>query len=171
MANELSHIDLLVLDVDGVLTDGGVTLDKDGEEIKTFHVWDGLRLRMLQRVGIPVAIITGRKSKALSYRVKELGITLFWDAVTDKAKALAELSQKTGIGFEKMAAIGDDLPDLPMFSRVGFSVAVQNAHPIIKEKADLVLVQVGGKGAVCDFCESLLQAKGLWEKALEPFTV
>jgi len=167
----LSQIEMLVLDVDGVLTDGSITMDKDGEEIKTFHVQDGLRLKMLQRAGILVAVITGRSSKALVARMKELGIELFWHGVKDKAVALTELSEKTKIGFSQMAAIGDDLPDLAMFKRVGFSVAVQNAHPIIQEKANLILSQTGGRGAVSDFCETLLHAKGLWEKALEPFII
>lgn len=166
---KLAHIELLLLDVDGVLTDGSITYSDSGEQIKTFNSRDGLGLRLLMDSGIGVGIITGRKSNALKYRCENLGITLLFDGIKDKLKALDTIILQTGTAAEKIAFAGDDLIDLPVIKKVGFSFCVPDAPKEVKDHSDCVTLLKGGRGAVREICESILKAKGLWDAILNRY--
>nr|NJM03180.1 HAD-IIIA family hydrolase [Desulfobacula sp.] len=159
----LNDIRLLLLDVDGVLTDGGITYSDSGEQIKTFHSRDGFGLRLLMDSGIRVGIITGRVSKALRHRCDNLGITLLCDGAKDKAAALEKIILETGIPAGNIAFVGDDLMDLPVMKKVGVSFCVADAAEEVKQYSRMVTTRGGGRGAVREICESILKAKGLWE--------
>jgi len=169
METGLADIDLLLLDVDGVLTNGDITYSDTGEQIKSFHSRDGLGLRLLMDSGIGVGIITGRKSKALEYRCKNLGITLLFDGIKDKSKALEKIILQTGTAAEKIAFAGDDLIDLPVMKRVGVSFCVSDAPEDVKTHSDFITSQKGGQGAVREICERILKAKGLWDTILNQY--
>lgn len=166
---KLKHIRLLLLDVDGVLTDGGIIYNEDGGEIKVFNAKDGLGLRLAMTAGITVGIVTGRRSKALRHRCENLGIRYLFDGVGDKAKMLPEIVAQTGIGPEQAAFVGDDLPDLPLMKRVGLAIAVADANGIVRQKADWTTRAPGGHGAVREVCEALLTAQGLWDEIIARF--
>ncbi len=169
-------VDLLILDVDGVMTDGRLYYaDSSGPshgapeqegEIKAFHAQDGAAIKMLQAAGIPVAVITGRASGATARRVTELGIAHVYQGVEDKTAALGTLCSESGIMPERMAHAGDDIPDLALFDRVGMRLSVPRAHPEVAARADYVTAAGGGAGAVREICHLILIAKGLWESAL-----
>jgi 3-deoxy-D-manno-octulosonate 8-phosphate phosphatase (KDO 8-P phosphatase) len=163
---KLKHIRLLLLDVDGVLTDGGIIYNEDGGEIKIFNAKDGLGLRLAMTAGITVGIVTGRRSKALRHRCENLGIRYLFDGVGDKAKMLPEIVAQTGIGPEQAAFVGDDLPDLPLMKRVGLAIAVADANGIVRQRAAWTTKAPGGHGAVREVCEALLTAQGLWEEII-----
>ncbi|SDT99344.1 KdsC family phosphatase [Desulfobacula phenolica] len=169
MKTKLANIDLLLLDVDGVLTDGSITYSDSGEQIKSFHSRDGLGLRLLMDAGIGVGIITGRKSKALEYRCENLGITLLFDGIKDKSKALDTITARTGTAPEKIAFVGDDLIDLPVMKRVGLSFCVPEAPEEVKIHSDIITIQKGGQGAVREICDNILKAKGLWDIILNQY--
>lgn len=160
-----SDIRLLILDVDGVLTDGGLQFDTRGEEYKTFNSLDGHGIRMLLDHNIEVAIITGRESTAVSRRARELGIRHLYQGCRDKLAAFNELLQNIGIEAAQVAYAGDDLPDLPVMRRVGLAIAVQNAHGFIKQHCGWVTTQRGGHGAVREVTDFILQQQGLLEAA------
>ena len=161
------RVDLLILDVDGVMTDGrllyGGSIAAEG---KAFYAQDGAAIKMLQGAGIPVAIITGRRSEATTRRVDELGIAYVYQGVEDKMAALRSLCGTSGIMADRMAHVGDDIPDLPLFDRVGMRLTVPEAHPEVAARADHVTAAGGGAGAVREICHLILVAKGLWESAL-----
>ncbi len=165
----LKQIKLLVLDVDGVLTDGRIIYTDSGEQVKQFLSRDGLGLRLLMDNGIQVGIITGRSSGALTHRCRNLGITLVFDGISNKADALDQMAQQTGIPPSAMAFMGDDLIDLPAMARAGVAIAVADAVDEVKNRADIVTMAVGGQGAVREICDAILKAAGLWENALKPF--
>ncbi|WP_300671771.1 HAD family hydrolase [Desulfoluna sp.] len=166
---KLASVDLLIMDVDGVLTQGEVIYQDDGSQIKNFNVKDGLGLRLLMDAGIQTAIVTGRSAGALEARVKNLGIPFLFHGVSDKAAALAKVIDQSGVPAHRMAFIGDDLPDLPIMRRVGLSIAVADAAAEVKELAAITTTHPGGKGAVRETCEAILKAKGLWAEAIERF--
>ncbi len=166
---ELKNIKLLILDVDGVLTDGRIEYGSGGMEIKAFDVKDGFGIRLLLEAGIEVAIITGRKSDALRHRVKDLKIEHLYEGVEDKVDVFKELLEKLGVDEEKVAYVGDDLYDLPVMTKVGVSIAVHDAHEAVKESADLVTTLPGGRGAVREVCEAMLEAKGLMQEIVERY--
>lgn len=153
------RIRLLVLDVDGVLTDGRLYFGASGEELKVFHVRDGAGLVALQRAGVTVAIVSGRNSPAVERRAAELGIRLVRQGATDKAHELEALAAKLGTTREEMACVGDDTPDLPMMRRTALAIAVADAHADVIEAADWVTTQKGGRGAVREVCDLLLHAR------------
>lgn len=157
---------LLVLDADGVLTDGTINLDSEGVEFKTFNVRDGLGLRLWRRLGLEVAIITGRSGGALRARAQELGIAMVLDGVSDKASALAGLLSRLGMGAGEAAYIADDWPDLPALQMVGLPIAVADAEPAVAAAAAWRTPRPGGRGAVRDAVEAMLGAKGLLERAM-----
>ena len=159
-------VDLLILDVDGVMTDGQLYYASDGSEIKPFYAQDGAAIKMLQSAGIPVAIISGRTSEATARRARELGIAHVYQGVEDKTAALRTLCETSGIAAERMAHAGDDIPDLPLFDRVGMRLSVAEAHPEVAARADYVTAAAGGAGAVREICHLILIARGLWESAL-----
>ncbi len=167
--NKLKKIKLLLLDVDGVLTDGSIIYNDNGIETKVFNVRDGLGIRLLMESGIEIYIITGRSSDVLKHRCKNLGITHIFDNVRDKKKVLNSILETTGIEVEEIAFMGDDLLDLSIMKKVGLSVAVADAHDIIIKNANVVTSKKGGTGAVREVCEAILKAQGLWEKNLKRF--
>jgi len=153
-------IRLLVLDVDGVLTDGRLFLSAAGEELKVFHVRDGSGLVAIQRVGITVAIISGRDSPAVTRRATELGIRHVHQGVADKGALLDRLLDELGIAAEETACVGDDTPDAPMLRRAGLAIGVADAHPALLAAAHWVTKSNGGQGAVREVCDLLLSAHG-----------
>jgi len=166
---KLKKIKLLLLDVDGVLTDGGIIYNDNGVETKIFNVKDGLGIKLLMEAGIQLGIVTGRRSNALYSRCKDLGINLIYDGVDNKIEVLEALLDQTGVSAEEVAFIGDDLPDLSLMKIIGLSIAVGDAHKTILDNADMVTIAKGGHGAVREACEAILKAKGLWENILEHF--
>ena len=160
------QVELLILDVDGVLTDGRLHYSDQGVETKAFHAQDGAAIKMLQAAGIAVAIISGRESAAVARRAAELGIGHVHQGVPDKARALETLCGDTGVAPECMAHVGDDIADLALFDRVGFRIGVPGAHPAVAAEADYVTAAGPGAGAVREACHLILVARGLWEAAL-----
>ncbi len=167
--NKLKHIKLLILDVDGVLTDGGIIYNDNGVETKIFNVKDGLGIKLLMQAGINLCIATGRRSNALYNRCKNLGIEHIFDGADDKAAILDLILDRTGVSAEQVAFIGDDLPDLALMKKVGLSIAVADAHKTVLKNADMVTSAKGGNGAVREVCEAILKAQGFWENILERF--
>ena len=166
---DLKDIRMLLLDVDGVLTDGRIVYASDGSELKAFNVKDGLGIRLLQEAGVQIGVVTGRSSPALNRRCKELGIHHIYDGVTDKVAALEQIMAKTGNRSREVAFVGDDLPDRPLMRAVGMPIAVADAHPAVIETAQWVTRAAGGRGAVREVCERILTAKGIWENLLMRF--
>lgn len=165
MENEkLKRIELVLLDVDGVLTDGSIVYDDHNTETKTFNAKDGLGIRLLMDAGVGVGIVTGRAAPALRHRCANLGITLIFDGVKDKGAVLSDIVRKTGVAAEHIAFVGDDLPDLPLLKKVGTAVAVADAHPFVRSHAHLVTRAAGGRGAVREICEAILEARGDWDR-------
>ena len=162
-------IELVILDVDGVMTDGSLFMGDDGQEYKAFNSLDGHGLRMLQDSGTTVAIITGRKSKVVNHRMNDLGITTIYQGYRDKTPAYEALLKDTKLEHHQIAYVGDDVVDLPVMSRVGFSIAVQNAHPFVKKHADWVTEASGGRGAVREICEMFLSSRNLLDETLESY--
>lgn len=169
MTAQLADIRLLLLDVDGVLTDGSITYTDSGEQIKTFNAKDGLGIRLLMDAGVLVGIVTARVSGALRHRCENLGITLVFDGISDKAGALASISETTQVNTAHIAFMGDDLIDLPAMIRAGFAFTVADAPIEVKDRADMVTDLPGGKGAVRQACKAILKAKGLWETSIARF--
>ncbi len=157
-------IKLLLLDVDGVLTDGGIYLDDRGVETKRFDVRDGQGITLLQRTGVRVGIITGRSSKVVSHRARELGVTMVYQGVGDKAEIYDEIKRKTRLKDDQIAYIGDDIADLPVLRRAGLAIAVRNSWSALKSEVDYVTQADGGRGAVREVVEWLLRASGQWQK-------
>lgn len=169
MEDRLRAIKLVIMDVDGVLTDGSIILDDGGRELKFFNVKDGHGIVLLHRVGIKTALITGRHSPVVERRAMELKVPLVFQGVKNKLRVYRELREKEGLKDEEIAYIGDDLVDIPILSRVGVAVAVADAHPLVKDAAHIVTEQAGGKGAVREFIEILLQAQEKWADATESY--
>lgn len=165
----MSDIRLLVLDVDGVLTDGKVYYGPSGEVAKSFHVHDGYGLRNLMTAGIDVAIISGRKSPGAALRFEELGIRHVFLGCKTKRDTLGQLQAQLGIAADETAVVGDDLPDLDMMQVSGLRIAVANAHPDLRRKVDFVTTRNGGEGAVREVCDALLSGQRPG-KAADPAT-
>jgi 3-deoxy-D-manno-octulosonate 8-phosphate phosphatase (KDO 8-P phosphatase) len=155
-------IKLLILDVDGVLTDGKIVYTDRGEEAKAFDVKDGHGLKLLMRAGIPVALITGRCSPAVEHRARDLGITRVYQKAINKIEAYEELRRAENLRDEEICVVGDDLPDLPILRICGFSVAVADSAEEVKREVDYVTNKEAGKGAVREVCDIILKARGLW---------
>lgn len=156
--DRLRQVELLILDVDGVMTDGRLYYGNGGEVFKVFNVQDGHAIKSLIRFGVRVAIISGRSSPAVSARAAELGIRPVYQGCEDKLLALETLERATGIPAHAMAHMGDDLPDLALFDEVGLAAAPGNAHPEVLERADWISAYDGGAGAVRELCEALMAA-------------
>jgi 3-deoxy-D-manno-octulosonate 8-phosphate phosphatase (KDO 8-P phosphatase) len=155
-----ADIALVIFDVDGVLTDGRLLFGPDGETLKSFHVRDGHGIRMLIAAGIRVAVISGRRSTAVTVRMRELGVTDVAQGVNDKSRALNELLTRTGIEPRHAACLVDDTPDLELMAAVGLPAAVADAHPKVLAAASHVTRACGGQGAAREFCDWLLAARG-----------
>lgn len=164
MDAKLRAIKLLLLDVDGVLTDGRITYDNQGNELKSFDVKDGHGLKLLQRAGITIGIITGRQSELVARRVAELGIEILYQGAMRKLDPYLEIVEKLGLDDKQVAYVGDDLIDLPVLRRVGFSATVKDAHPEVLPLVDYVAHLRGGRGAVREICDLLLKGGGHWEQ-------
>jgi 3-deoxy-D-manno-octulosonate 8-phosphate phosphatase (KDO 8-P phosphatase) len=164
----LARIRLLVLDVDGVLTDGTLIYSSGGEEQKRFSVRDGIAMRLLMKAGVQVAVLSGRSSEAVSVRCRELGLRadLVVQGSRDKAADLDLLEEAVGVSDPEVAAMGDDLPDLPLLSRAGFAACPADAAPEVIVACDLVCGADGGRGAVREFAELLLKAQDRWSELL-----
>lgn len=158
-------IQLLICDVDGVMSDGLIYMGNNGEELKAFNVRDGYGIRCLLTSGIEVAIITGRQSKLLEDRAKTLGITYLYQGQHNKLLAYQQLLDTLNLKHEQTAYIGDDLIDVPVMEKVGLSVAVADAHPLLTPRADYVTRIMGGRGAVRELCDLILLAQGRLEEA------
>ena len=156
----LADIRLVITDVDGVLTDGGIYYDATGECLKRFHVRDGLGMRLLEENGVRVAVLSGRDSPTLRKRVADLGITLYQFGVKDKHAACRELMEQAGVGVNETVCIGDDSIDLPAFAACGLSYAVADAPVYVQARASAVLVKEGGKGAFRELADAILVAQG-----------
>jgi 3-deoxy-D-manno-octulosonate 8-phosphate phosphatase (KDO 8-P phosphatase) len=163
LERRLARVQVLLLDVDGVLTDGGVTWDNQGIEAKTFHIRDGLGLRLWHKSGGRTGIITGRSSHVVQLRAEELGIGFVRQGVDDKLAAATAVLAECGVSWEQTAFVGDDLPDLPVVTRCGVGVAVADACPELVDAAGLVTRLPGGRGAVREVIERMLKARGSWD--------
>jgi len=157
----LRRIALLALDVDGVLTDGRLYFTARGEVMKAFHVRDGHGIKLLMASGIAVAAISGRRSAAVTARMRELGVTSVVQGCTDKVAALQRICAKRGLSPLVCACLVDDTPDLALMSAVGFAAAVSDAHPLVRTAAHWVAGTAGGRGAVRELCDVLLRARKL----------
>lgn len=163
------NIKLLILDVDGVLTDGSIILDNEGNEFKAFHVRDGHGIKMLEKAGVKVAIITGRHSKVVERRAHELGITEVYQRCHIKSVAYEHLLEKMGISNNEVAYIGDDIVDIPIFKRVALSVATADAAEEAKSEAMVVTKNRGGRGAVREITDLILKSKGMWKELTDEY--
>jgi len=164
MENQLAKIKLLLLDVDGVLTDGRIIYDNQGNELKAFDVKDGHGLKMVQRAGIKVGIITGRRSAVVSRRAQELGIEILYQGALRKLEPYLEILSAQNLTDQQVAYVGDDIVDLPILHRVGFSATVADAVPDLFPCVDYVATRPGGGGAVREICDLLLRASGRWDE-------
>lgn len=162
LKEKAAKIKLLILDIDGVMTDGTIWIDAKGQEQKGFNVKDGFGLRCLMNNGIDVAIITGRKSEVVAHRAEELGIQEIYQKVTDKRVPFYEILGKKALTEDQVCYIGDDVPDLSLLKEVGLSITVADAVDEVKERVDLVTNNKGGHGAVREVCEYILKAQKKW---------
>lgn len=164
MAADMTKIKLLLLDVDGVMTDGRIIYDNDGGETKAFDVKDGHGLKLVQRAGIRVGIITGRKSEVVARRAAELGIDLVYQGAKNKVLPFQEILDKLDLKPEEVAYVGDDVVDLPVMRKVGFAATVADAVDEVKPFADMITERSGGRGAVREICDFLLKESGRWSE-------
>jgi 3-deoxy-D-manno-octulosonate 8-phosphate phosphatase (KDO 8-P phosphatase) len=160
---------LMIFDVDGVLTDGRLHFTHDGEFMKSFFVHDGLGIQLLQKMGIATAIISARTTPIVNKRAADLGITYVYQGNHDKRITFAQLLADAGVAAHECGFMGDDIVDLPLFSQVGFSVSVPNAHPEAKSRADYITQAFGGVGAVREICDFILRAQDKYDTALAPY--
>ena len=165
----MKNIKLVIIDVDGVLTDGTIYIDSEGRETKAFNVLDGTGIAYLHRSGIKTAIISGRTCKSVIYRAKELDITDVYQGAKNKLDAYKEILKKHALRDEEICYIGDDLIDMPILYRVGFPVAVANATPFVKQHSAYVTKARGGCGAVREVAEKILKYQDKWDFIMERY--
>ncbi len=164
-------IKLVLFDVDGVLTDGSLFFGDDGQEYKAFYSRDGLGIKLLQRTGVEVGVITARQSQLVVHRMKNLGIEHFYQGRLDKTIAFKEILEKLNLTPQQTAYAGDDVIDLPVMTQVGLAVAVQDAHPFVKKHAHWITEHNGGRGAARDLCELIMEAQGSHKEQLNSFLI
>lgn len=169
LTQRFARVRLLSLDVDGVLTDGRLYFTDTGMELKTFSSQDGHALKMLQDNDVPVAIITGRSSRLVTRRARELGIQLVFQGARDKRTAFSALLNRTGLEASQVAHVGDDIPDLPVLRRAGLAIGVANQNPVMAAYVHYVTRAAGGAGAVREICELILRCQGRWDSALASY--
>lgn len=162
-------IRLLLLDVDGVLTDGGLYLDDHGTPMKRFNVKDGQGLKLIMQFGIEVGIITKKQSNIVALRMQELGIKHVFQNQHDKLATTEQLLKQLQLDYAQTAYVGDDLPDLPVMQRVRLPITVADGHQTVQDHAIWCTNQPGGHGAVREVCDGLLKAQDVWQQSLEPF--
>lgn len=163
------NIKLVIFDIDGVLTNGNLFFDNQGEEYKAFNSKDGHGIRMLLECGLQAAVITGRKSQLVLHRMNDLGVELIFQGYRDKRPAFAELLKVTGLDAAQIAYMGDDVVDLPIMQQAGMGIAVQDAHPFVIQHADFVTKLGGGQGAAREAIEFILQSQQLLQAKLESY--
>lgn len=163
------RIRLVIFDVDGVLTDGSLFITDAGEEFKAFHSHDGHGMKMLKATGVQLAIITGRTSRTVELRAKNLGVAILYQGVEDKLAVFEEILSSFGFEHDACAYMGDDVVDLPVMRRCGLAVAVPEAPPLVKSHAQYVTRQPGGRGAVREVCEIIMHAQGTFDAQMAPY--
>ncbi len=169
VVEKAKKLKLLILDVDGVLTDGKLFFDNDGNEYKSFHAQDGHGIKMLRQTGVEVAVISGRKSKSVALRMKNLGVEHVYQGHENKIAAFNEIIELMGITPEQAAHVGDDVIDLPVMIRVGLAIAVNDANFAVKQHADWCTTLPGGQGAVREVCDFIMQAQGHFDEMLNAY--
>lgn len=169
LLEKIKSVKVLILDVDGVLTDGGIIIDEDGRETKRFDVRDGHGLKMLMRYDIEVVLLTGRNSRVVEHRASDLGIKEVYQGVWNKLEVFEEILMKRKINSANTAFMGDDVVDIPVLRKVGFSATVADAAEDVKKMVDYISEKPGGRGAVREICEIILKAKGMWPEAVKHY--
>ena len=164
-----SRLKLMAFDVDGVLSEGSLFYTDEGIEMKAFSSLDGLGMHMLQRAGITVAIITGRKARCVELRMQNLGIEILYQGITDKLKTLHELLGKLGISADEAGYMGDDIVDIRIMDACGFSASPADCEERVKPYARMLSSKIGGRGAVREVCEFILESQGKLDDALAPY--
>ncbi len=163
------NIKLLLLDVDGVLTDGGIVMDDRGKEIKRFDVRDGQGIKLLMKAGLEVVFITGRFSKAVTIRARDLGVSKVYQRAFNKLDVYRRIKRETGLKDEQIAYIGDDIVDLPVLRKVGLAITVKDSWAGLRRLVDYVSFEAGGHGAVRSIAELILRAQGKWKAATRSY--
>ena len=166
---KVKKLKLLILDVDGVLTDGRLFFDQQGHEYKSFHAQDGHGIKLLQQTGVDVAVISGRKSQSVTLRMQALGIKLIYQGHEHKVAAFNEIISTLGISASQTAHVGDDLLDLPLMKRAGLGFAVEDANFAVKNYADYITKNKGGLGAVREICDFIMQTQGSFDNILQSY--
>lgn len=169
LTEKAKAIRLLILDVDGVLTSGNLVYTKEAIHYKAFCVHDGLGIKLLQKTGVQIGIITTCKSDIIKRRAQDLGVHHIYQGYEDKLVPYQELKQKLELTDPEIAYVGDDLPDLPVIRRVGLGMTVANAPLILQQQADYISKAPGGMGAVREICEFIMQAQGTYSDIIEPY--
>lgn len=163
------QIELVIFDIDGVLTDGSLFIGDDGQQYKAFNSKDGHGIRMLQDSGVQTAILTGRQSQVVLHRAKDLGIKHVLQGYRDKRPAFQEILRLTGLEASQVAYVGDDVIDLPVMVQVGLPIAVADAEDFVKTHAQMITKRPGGRGAAREVCEFLMQARGVLDETLASY--
>lgn len=169
LINKAKQVKCIICDVDGVLTNGHIFIDSQGNSLKAFHVHDGMGLKLLMNAGIKVAVITSSNSQAIDFRMRELGITHFFKGCKQKDESFLKIKEEFGFSNNEFAYVGDDLPDLSIIRQVGFGVAVANSVKEVKEFATFITTQNGGNGAVREVCDFILYAQDKYKYALDEY--
>lgn len=166
---KIKKVKLLLLDVDGVLTDGRIIYDSRGCDLKLFDVHDGMGVHVLRKAGIPAILVTAKNSKAIVPRARDMGVAEVFSDVSPKTSVLEGIMKKYGVDADELCFVGDDLVDLCIMKRVGLAVAVANGCAEVRKAADLVTTKRGGRGAVRELAEIILKTQGLWKKAISEY--
>lgn len=164
LEQRLAAVEILILDVDGVMTDGHIRIDDNGIETKAFDVTDGHGIKMMKRAGIEVGLVTGRQSNVVLHRARELGIEEVHQKALAKVPVVRDILKRKGLTPDKVCYMGDDIIDLPVLLQVGLAVTVPGAPDYVKERVHWVTANPGGRGAIREVCEAIIKAKGLWEE-------
>jgi len=163
------NIKVVIFDVDGVLTDGSLHIGDDGQEYKAFNSRDGHGMKMLQKSGVAIAIITGRTSEVVKHRIRDLGIKHVYQGQHDKTIAFNQLLETLKLSASECAYVGDDVVDLPVMCQVGLAIAVQDAHPMVTKHSHWQTTHGGGRGAGRDVCEMIMEAQGTLKAELDSY--
>jgi len=171
LLEKLKEIKLLLLDVDGVLTDGRIVYDSSGRDMKFFDVHDGMGVYLLYKAGIKTILITAKGSRAIRPRALDMKVEAVFENISPKTAVLEKILKKYALKAAEICFVGDDLVDICLMKRVGFPVAVFNACPEIKQAASYITIREGGRGAVREVTELILKAQGKWQEALKPYDI
>ncbi|MCB5188339.1 HAD hydrolase family protein [Methylobacillus caricis] len=163
------RIKIVVFDVDGILTNGGLMLGDDGLEYKIFHSQDGLGMKLLKNTGVRMAYITGRTSNVVVKRAENTGVNIIYQGIDDKLEAFLDLVEKQGVSAEECAFMGDDVIDIPPMRRAGLAVTVPHAMPLVKEYAHYTTERQAGFGAARELCELIMKAQGTFDAQMSPY--